>query len=85
MPPLMAPHYFSESAHLWTVESQGTTDGPAGVTGKKVNLVAWLCNIEYGFAVTNYLEDEMTMSQCVLNCNGGMIWMLSKLEAMPYV
>lgn len=56
--------------------------GPSAICGRaevmemKEALVDRLGNMDYSFAVSKYLHEELQVNQCVLKCGGGVIELL---------
>lgn len=53
---------------------------------KKVDFVDEVCNLEYSFAVAKGLDEKMMVKHCNLKfSSGGVLGMLSAVEAMPFL
>lgn len=64
--PLMTFRYIAETAHSSLAEVPSATGGRSDVMSKKTALVYHVGNMEYRFAVSKYLLDELFVNLCVL-------------------
>lgn len=62
LPPQMTLHYFAETAQSCLLQAPSATSGCADSMSKKAVFVDRLGNVEYSFAVSNHLSDEMEVS-----------------------
>lgn len=63
----------------------GATEDHAGLMNRKVNLVDRISNGEYIYEVVNLLKLDLLVNRCVLKCGGGILELLTAMEAVPSV